>query len=678
MRFVDIKLQWKIILVAAVVFLPAMALGTLYFYQQVYELEARNGLGGLMNFVDAKQQGVIRFIGQNEKLASQLAGLAQETPPDVLRRHLRSIVETDVFDLKKHPFHEEIAAGKRRIATARTYHAIDLVRDGAIAVSSDPAREGRPWQKALDLKPGYSEVWTDGGTPVLSFGAPVKGGMLYVHADARMLTVIVNGEIGNMEGGMGAFYLAGVGKTFDYYIVNKDNLMITESRVRPDALLKARGSEFPWKVTQQDRSLNIACGKDGTYVTNAGCKTGCREAMGFYEGPDGKRMLGASMPFYDSGWTIVVEQEADELLGPLARLRDIMVGIGVLLGAVSFFLFVFVVRGFIVRPLAQLAVNIREMAASTGTFDLTRRYATDRGDEIGQISSVFDNLVAAFRGIVEEIRSESARLSTSMTELSSVQVQMAESSRQQMDSATAVSSSVEQLTVSVGRVVELAEGTRSLADQDLALSSEGAQVALRAAEEMRRVAQSVTESSLAVDRLSERSHQIGGIVKVIRDIADQTNMLALNAAIEAARAGEQGRGFAVVADEVRKLAERTSQSTAEIGELIEAVHQGVTEAAASMEQMRGQAESGVALVNTAQESLGRIADSARQTAAKVGEIAGATREQRVSGDAAATSVERIASEAQANHQAAQLSTETVQHLDKLARELEAAVAHFRT
>jgi hypothetical protein len=105
----------------------------------------------------------------------------------------------------------------------------------------------------------------------------------------------------------------------------------------------------------------------------------------------------------------------------------------------------------------------------------------------------------------------------------------------------------------------------------------------RIADNLRQMAERTRDTSFKVDHLNERTSQIGGIVQLIKDIADQTNLLALNAAIEAARAGEQGRGFAVVADEVRKLAERTTHATSEISSLVGAIQEETREVKSMME-----------------------------------------------------------------------------------------------
>lgn len=384
MNFLGLKLKGKIITILAILLIPTTVVGLIYAYETVYRLQVFTALSGLMNFVDSKQQGVIRFIGSSEKLAKQLAILVENASPEVVAKQFKAVTETDIFRPDDHQFKSEIEDGFREIATWEAYHRIDFVRQGLIEISSDPSSVGTKVELLPDIRHGYSDVYLDKDVPVFTVGAEASGGMVYIHVNAGMLTIITNGEIGNLEGDMGAYYLAGVGKTFDYYIVNRDNIMITQSRVFPNSLLKKTGSVFPWKMTLQDPSLDINCLPDGSYITNAGHFTGCREAMGFYTGPSGKEMLGASMPFYDSEWTIVVEQEAKELLGPLYQLRD-RLSLGVvavlILTLSAGYLFV----SNVTLPLTNI---IGDMIRLIGGDTNIKIHAQSRKDEIGDLSKV--------------------------------------------------------------------------------------------------------------------------------------------------------------------------------------------------------------------------------------------------------------------------------------------------
>lgn len=406
MTFSGLKLKWKIVLVLGVLLVPGSIGGMLYVYNAVKNLEVYTSLSGLMNFVDAKQQGVIRFLGQNEKLARQLAVLKENAPAGVVARQFRAIVEEDVFKPDDHPFKPEIDSGRRSIAAWRVYHAIDFVRGGIIEISSDPSREGVKMTAEPDLRHGYSDVYLEAGVPILSFGAVSGGGMVYIHVNAGMLTVITNGEIGNLEGDMGAYYLAGVGRTFDYYIVNRDNVMITDSRVYPDALLTRKGSVFPWQMTMgKAAELGIICLPDGTYKTNAGHFTGQREAMGFYTGPGGREMIGASMPFYDSEWTIVVEQEAAELLGPLYRLStQLAVAAAALLSVIM--IAGGILAGRVAHPLRKLSIAAENLAG--GDFDSA--LPPVGADEVGRLVNSF----AVMRERVHETQDDLLRANAAL------------------------------------------------------------------------------------------------------------------------------------------------------------------------------------------------------------------------------------------------------------------------
>jgi len=335
----------------------------------------------------------------------------------------------------------------------------------------------------------------------------------------------------------------------------------------------------------------------------------------------------------------------------------------------------FLITRSIVQPIASLRHALERLATDC---DLTTRLPVRGRDECAQMGSAFNSALSTLSTTVQTIQRRSQDLSASANELSGAARTIKDGTQTQSEAASAVAASVQELAVSVSHVAESAGQATDLASESNQAANQGSAVVESASQEMSRIAEDVRASSGKAQSLAQRSNDISGIVQVIKDVADQTNLLALNAAIEAARAGEQGRGFAVVADEVRKLAERTSRSAAEITELINVVQTDTKSVVATMEGSIGRVESGVQLAQQAAQTLAQIRTGTSGTSTKIGEIATATREQSTASNDIARHVERIAQMTEENSAAATQSAALAERLDSLAGALRDAVATFKT
>ncbi|HKK20007.1 MAG TPA: methyl-accepting chemotaxis protein, partial [candidate division Zixibacteria bacterium] len=194
---------------------------------------------------------------------------------------------------------------------------------------------------------------------------------------------------------------------------------------------------------------------------------------------------------------------------------------------------------------------------------------------------------------------------------------------------------------------------------------------------MQRIADVVRISADSIGKLAKSADQIGEIISVIDDIADQTNLLALNAAIEAARAGEQGRGFAVVADEVRKLAERTGKATGEITDMIKGIQGETTEAVQSMESGISEVDNGRQLADSAGGSLTEIVSMSQRVMDMVQQIATATEEQSSAAEQISRNIEHISSVTKETATGAEQSAAAAEELNRQAEGMKQMVAQFK-
>lgn len=223
---------------------------------------------------------------------------------------------------------------------------------------------------------------------------------------------------------------------------------------------------------------------------------------------------------------------------------------------------------------------------------------------------------------------------------------------EQSDSSSAVASSVEELSVSVGQVSEHSNTARDLAHRTGESAQQGLHQVGKTRQAMNLIGQSSEELSKTMNNLGARSEDISSIVKTIHEIAEQTNLLALNAAIEAARAGEQGRGFAVVADEVRRLSERTSDSTKNITQLVSDIQKDTRFAISNVNTWIVKITEGIEVSKQAEHMMTLIAEHSISTNHAIQEINEALGEQSASTQNIAQKIESIAQSAENAHTSA--------------------------
>ncbi len=343
---------------------------------------------------------------------------------------------------------------------------------------------------------------------------------------------------------------------------------------------------------------------------------------------------------------------------------------GAMIGAVNYLL----VRWLLVRKLHQIAVVTR----SIGEGDITRHCDLRSHDVIGEIIDSFNRMAETLRRIIGQLRNESDALQAASTSMVSATERAVNLSGEQQQQVDQVATAMNELSASAEEVARHAAETARATHEADEQGNTAKVVVVEAMGAVDVLADMVQGAAEVIGRLEQESENIGKVLAVINDIAEQTNLLALNAAIEAARAGEQGRGFAVVADEVRTLANRTQKSTEEISAMIERLQGGSREAVSAMEAGRDQATNGVALTEQAAEALAVIAGAITTISEMSEQIAQASREQT-------TVVEDVNRSVSAISGLCDRTTESMGHIDGTARELarlademQGLIAGFRT
>ena len=350
--------------------------------------------------------------------------------------------------------------------------------------------------------------------------------------------------------------------------------------------------------------------------------------------------------------------------------KAIIIGIAVILLAI-------IVGWYLARSVRRPLMAILKTLEALTTGNMTQRTETSAFIEFSQLSHHINMLAQNLQQILTQISHTSAELSTVATENHTTTAeakQRLNNQRQQTASAATAMVEMEHSVTDVSKNIQI---TMERVNEVEQASATGREVMTSNINTAHQLSTRLDESVHAVEQLQKMSSNIGSILDVIRNIADQTNLLALNAAIEAARAGEQGRGFAVVADEVRVLAKRTTDSTAEIEDMIKNLQSSSGQAMNMMQSCVTEMDNNISLASNANSSMEEIQAIIIEISDMSTQIAQAAEEQRCTTTEIARSLEDISHIADNSYNTMEEMADTGVKLEHLATEQNTLVSRFK-
>jgi len=340
--------------------------------------------------------------------------------------------------------------------------------------------------------------------------------------------------------------------------------------------------------------------------------------------------------------------------------RDIVVGINDILDEV-------------INPVKEGSSILEKMVKG----DLTVRVTGDYKGDHQIIKNSINSLGESLTDVLGQVTEATSATASAANQMSSSAEELAAGSQEQSAQTSEVAASVEQIAATITQTSQHAVETNTSAKDSGNLAKSGQEVIDATINGMQKIEEVVSHSSNIILELGESSVQIGEIIQVINDIADQTNLLALNAAIEAARAGEQGRGFAVVADEVRKLAERTTSATNEIEGMVSKIQSDSQKAVEAIEKGNEEVSKGMNEATKAGESMAKIVNSSDEVLQISTQVAAASEQQSATVEEISRSIDGINSISQESAAGVQQIAAASTDLSRLADNLQSLVAKFK-
>lgn len=642
--FSSLRLRLPIIFIAATA-IPLIAF-SIFSYSQVSSVFVQQKLGDMMNIIDTKYIHVLDFLDKGKIEVDHFSDnrlISSDLAAYYATRNAKSLTEMSAY--LNHLFGDEKMTRpepfNRSVPTRNRYDELMVLDNtGKVVVSTRGASVGRDLSNTDYFTRGRQNVFVKDvyqdytGKNVLAFVAPIRDennnflGVFASKVDAGFLQLIMTGELGNLTGGK--LFFAGYSKSVDFYIMNKDGLMISQSRTTTeDTVLKQKGSELP---------AHLAMAKtNGTRTTNVGVTTGDHEAMELYKNRLGDEVAGASMVVFDIPWTVVIEENTADAFAPINELKRSFIWavllITILAGAVGIY-----VSRRIISPIDA----INDVVDKVSVGDLTAKIKTNGNqDEMGNLSHNLNKMVGSLHSITTNVTQATNDIASASSEIFAAASQHNASASEQAASINEASATVDEVRQTAEQTTDRAQSVADLAQKSVNISASGQTALEDTIRGMNRIKEKVETIAENTISLSEHTQQIGDIISTVNDIAEQSNLLALNAAIEAARAGEQGKGFAVVATEVKNLAEQSQAATAQIRSILDDIQKATNDVVIVTEEGTKDVDAGVKLANQAGETIRQLAEAIHESSMAAQQIVASARQQSTGMDQISTAMERL-------------------------------------
>ena len=328
------------------------------------------------------------------------------------------------------------------------------------------------------------------------------------------------------------------------------------------------------------------------------------------------------------------------------------------------------------RRSQQAIMRLLDEMGDLADGDLTVN-ATVTEDITGAIADSMNYTIDALRNLVESINSTASEVTSAAEKTQATATHLAEASNHQAQQIASASTAVNEMAISIEGVSKNADQLAEESQRSVDIAMKGAEAVQKTIDGMDIIREQIQETSKRIKRLGESSQEIGDIVELINDIAEQTNILALNAAIQAAMAGEAGRGFAVVADEVTRLAERSSDATKQIEALVKTIQTDTNEAIISMEQSTSGVVAGAKIAEDAGAALSEIESVSAHLAELVQSITSATRQQANAASNISDTMNVIQEITTQTSEGSNQTAKSIGNLSDLASELKRSVSGFK-